>query len=64
MCRRAEETRDRKMRHEDLVVLVERGLQAAQEEAYMAADREENGDATKETKDGDAAERTKSPTEP
>ena len=43
---------------------MERRLQAAQEEAYTAADREEDGDATEETEDVYAAERKKSPTEP
>ena len=64
MCRRAEGARDGRVSQVDLAVLEERELQAASEEAYTTADRQEDGAAVEKTEDGAAAEETNTSTEP
>ncbi|KAF3535350.1 hypothetical protein F2Q69_00020783 [Brassica cretica] len=64
MCRRAEGAGDGRVSQVDLAVLEERELQEANEEAYTAADREEDGAATEKTEDRAATEETNTSTEP
>ena len=64
MCQRADGAGDGRVSQVDLAVLEERELQAASEEVYTAADRQEDGAAAERTEDGAAAEETNTSTEP